>query len=151
MKRFGVAVFTVVTLIFIGGLAAWGISLISTGILSAIVAGVAIIFFAALGVWGLGSELAFGVRAQRLGEALEASGQLPPEDVAVHPSGRIVRSEAEALLGRYKSEAEAAPDDWRATYRLGLVYDAMGERKDARATIRQAIRLEKAERDANAA
>lgn len=142
MKRLGVAVFTIVTLVFIGGLTAWGIGLISTGTLPGVVAGGSVIFFAALGVWSLWAELLFGYHAQRLGELLEAAGELPAEGVGLHPSGRIMRSDAEALLPRYKSESEAAPEDWKATYRLGLVLDALGERKDARATIRRAIRLE---------
>ena len=48
-----------------------------------------------------------------------------------------------ALVQRYTAEAEASAADWRARYRLGVVQDAAGRRKDARASIREAIRLAK--------
>jgi len=41
---------------------------------------------------------------------------------------------------------EAHPDDWRAWYRLGLAYDASGDRRRARGAVRQAIQLETVER-----
>lgn len=143
MTRLGVVLFSAVTLLFIVALGAWGVSLITIGGPLAIVAGVAVLFFALLGAWGVWSEVAFGLHAARLGRALEASGDLPPEEVALHPSGRIVRSDAEALLDRYEADAAAHPDDWRAAFRLGLVLDGTGERRAARGAIRQAIRLEK--------
>ena len=36
----------------------------------------------------------------------------------------------------------ASPDDWRAWYRLGLAYDASGDRRRAREAVRRAITLE---------
>ena len=37
--------------------------------------------------------------------------------------------------------AEAAPDDWRSWFRLSCAYDAAGDRKRARASMRDAVRL----------
>ena len=38
---------------------------------------------------------------------------------------------------------EAAPEDWRAWFRLGLAYDASGDRRRARKAIIRAISLER--------
>ncbi len=88
--------------------------------------GVALIVLPLVAIWGLGRELWFGVRAEQLGRRLEAEDALPQEDVAVAPSGRVVREEADALFPAYRAAVEAAPEDWRAWYRLGLAYDAVG-------------------------
>ncbi|HBU42427.1 MAG TPA: hypothetical protein DEB57_06045, partial [Microbacterium sp.] len=74
---------------------------------------------------------------------LEAEGELPDDLVAVRPSGRVVRADGDALFPRFKADVESAPDDWRAWYRLGIVYDAAGDRRRARAAARTAIRLER--------
>ena len=44
----------------------------------------------------------------------------------------------------YRVEAEAAPRDWRARYRLALAYDASGDRRRAREAAREAVRLHRA-------
>ncbi len=54
-----------------------------------------------------------------------------------------MRAEADAAFPRYREEVEAAPEDWRAWYRLGLAYDGSGDRRRARAAIRRAIALER--------
>ena len=64
----------------------------------------------------------------------------------MRPSGRVLREDADAVFPAYRADVEAHPDDWRAWYRLGLAYDAAGDRRRARAAVRQAIRLETAER-----
>ena len=66
--------------------------------------------------------------------------------MAVRPSGRVVRAEGDAVFPAYRADAEAHPDDWRVWFRLGLAYDAAGDRRRAREAVRTAIRLESAER-----
>lgn len=103
--------------------------------------GIALIVLAPLGGWALLRELVFGFGADRLGRALDAEGGMPPAPAELRPSGRLRAQDVDPLLSRYAAEAEAAPADWRARYRLGVVQDAAGRRKDARASIREAIRL----------
>ena len=83
------------------------------------------------------------MQAQKLGTRLDAEGGMPVAETELTPSGRIAKSDADALIDRYRNEAEAGGDDWRGRYRLGVVQDAAGRRKDARASIREAIRLAK--------
>ena len=66
----------------------------------------------------------------------------------MRPSGRVMREDGDAVFPIYRADVEAHPDDWRAWYRLGLAYDAAGDRRRARAAVRQAIRLETAQRRA---
>ncbi|WP_396654851.1 hypothetical protein [Microbacterium sp.] len=106
--------------------------------------GVTLLVLAPVGGWALVREMLFGFGADRLGRLLDAEGGMPPVETELTPSGRIARKDADALVARYTAEAEAAPTDWRARYRLGVVQDAAGRRKDARASIRQAISLSRA-------
>ncbi|MDQ1113250.1 cytochrome c-type biogenesis protein CcmH/NrfG [Microbacterium testaceum] len=144
--RVAVAVMTVLLLMYVVLAGQRAIVLLSSGETVGVVMGVALLVLPALAIWAIGRELWFGVRAQRLGERLEAEGGLPDEDLPVRPSGRIEREDGDALFPRYRADVEEHPGDWRARYRLGLAYDAAGDRRRARDAIRTAIRLETAER-----
>ena len=103
--------------------------------------GAAYLLLPVVGAWALVRELMFGARLERLGRQLGEEGGLPEDTLPRTPGGRIVREAADAEFGRYRAEAEAAPDDWRVWYRLGLAYDAAGDRKQARGAMRRAITL----------
>ena len=106
--------------------------------------GAALIVLPLIGVWALVREVQFGVQAERLGAQLDAEGGMPVAETELTPSGRLAKADAAPLLQRYAAEVESAADDWRARYRLGVVQDAAGRRKEARASIRAAIRLARA-------
>jgi Flp pilus assembly protein TadD len=76
-----------------------------------------------------------------LGERLAAEGGLPADDLARRPSGRVERAAADEVFARRRAEAEAAPDDWRSWFRLGIAYDDAGDRRRAREAMRRAITL----------
>ncbi|MDW4573115.1 tetratricopeptide repeat protein [Microbacterium sp. M3] len=144
--RIGVAVMAALLALYIVlvGQRAW--LLLTSGDAIAVGMGIALVVLPLIAAWALGRELWFGVRAQQLGRRLETEGGLPQDDVAVRPSGRVMREDGDAVFPRYRADAEAHPDDWRAWYRLGLAYDAAGDRRRAREAVRTAIRLETAER-----
>jgi hypothetical protein len=119
----------------------YGLLLIGVGEPVGIGLGVALLVFPAVAGGALVAELVFTVRADRLGQRLAAEGGLPDEQLAQRPSGRIDRSAADAVFPKYKQDAEDHPDDWRAWYRLGLAYDASGDRRRARWATRRAIQL----------
>lgn len=146
--RVGVAVMAVLLALYIVLVAQRAWLLLVSGDPVGVLMGVALVVLPVVAVWALGRELWFGVRAERLGRRLEADDALPSEEVTVRPSGRAVRSEADALFPAYRADVEAHPEDWRAWYRLGLAYDASGDRRRAREAVRTAIRLEGAERRA---
>ncbi len=144
--RIGVAVMAVLLALYIAlvGQRAW--LLIASGDGIGIAMGLGLIVLPLIAAWALGRELWFGVRAQQLGRRLEAEDALPQEEVTVRPSGRVIREDADAVFPAYRADVEEHPDDWRAWYRLGLAYDAAGDRRRAREAVRTAIRLETADR-----
>ncbi len=115
--------------------------LIVTGQPVGIAMGVALLVLPVIAGWAIGRELLFGARTEKLVRILEAEGGLPVEDLPTRASGRPLRDAADAQFPEYKAEVEAAPGSWRAWFRLGLAYDASGDRRRARAALRQAIRL----------
>lgn len=144
--RVGVAVMAALLALYIVlvGKRAW--ILLTSGDPLGIAMGVGLAVLPLLAAWGLSRELRFGVRAHQLGARLEREDALPRDEVAVRPSGRVVREDGDAVFPRYRDDVEAHPDDWRAWYRLGLAYDAAGDRRRAREAVRTAIRLESADR-----
>jgi len=116
--------------------------LLGSGSVWGIVGGCALIVFPLLALWALWRELRFGWKTQQLVHRLAAEGGLPVE-TAVTGSGRPLREAADAEFPRYKAEVEAAPESWRAWFRLGLAYDASGDRRRARWALREAIKLSK--------
>ncbi|GAB2657946.1 hypothetical protein [Kribbella swartbergensis] len=116
-----------------------GVLLIGTGAPIAVGLGIAVLVIPVLGAYLVWRELQFGRRTEALARELEADGGLPVDDLPRRPSGRIDRAAADAAFEKYRAEAEAAPDDWRVWFRLSTAYDAAGDRRRARATMRTAI------------
>lgn len=112
------------------------------------VIGIALVVLPLIGAWALIAELLFGVRSARLVRLLSASGQLPVDTLPKRASGRPERSAADSEFPRYQAEVEADPGSWQAWFRLGLAYDASGDRKRARSSIRRSIFLERESRRA---
>ena len=144
--RIGVAIMAAVLALYLVLVSQWAYLLLTTGDPVGIAMGAALFVLPAIAAWAIGRELWFGMRAESLGRQLEQEGALPDEQMSVRPSGRVDRDEAEALFPKYREAVEAAPEDWRAWYRLGLAYDGAGDRRRARSAVRQAIRFESAER-----
>lgn len=135
------AVLLVLYLVLVGDRA---VKFLLTGEPVAMVIGAALIVLPIIGGWALIRELLFGVRAEKLGRILETENALPADELPLRPSGRPERDSVDAVFPEYRAAVEAAPDDWRAWYRLGLAYDGAGDRRRAREAIREAIRLSSA-------
>ena len=108
--------------------------------------GVALLVLPLIGAWVLAVELLFAFRAERLLGVMRAEGGLPVDDLPRLPSGRPDPEAADLQFPTYQAEVEVNPDSWRAWFRLSLAYDASGDRKRARWAMREAIRLERAQR-----
>jgi hypothetical protein len=115
--------------------------LLADSSLTAKAIGAAYLVLPIVGAWALIRELMFGARTEQMAKVLEAEGGLPVDELPRTPGGRIVRAAADAEFEKYRAEAEAAPDDWRSWFRLSCAYDAAGDRKRARASMRDAVRL----------
>jgi hypothetical protein len=117
----------------------YSLILIASGELIAQVMGWALLVLPLIGFWALVAELVFIFRAERLLNTLRDEGALPEEVDERRPSGRPDPEAADRAFELYRDEAEANPESWRAWLRLGLAYDASGDRRRARWATRQAI------------
>jgi hypothetical protein len=115
--------------------------LIASGTVVGAVLGAALLVLPVPVLWTTVRELHFGSRTEVMARELEAVGGLPVDDLPRTPAGRVEREAADAAFERYRAEAEAAPDDWAAWFRLACAYDAARDRRRARAAMRRAITL----------
>ncbi len=122
------------------------IRLIAVNTGSSTLLGIALLVLPLIGGWALVAEILFGLRTERLVRRLDAAGELPVEVLPQRTSGRPQRAAADAEFPRYKAEVEEDPGSWKAWFRLGLSYDASGDRSRARQSLRRAIALERAAR-----
>ncbi len=137
----GVIVMSALLLLYMwaAGFQAW--LMITTGDPLIVIMGLALMIFPLVGVWALTREIMFGIRSARLAQRLSDEGELPLTDLPTRPSGRPERAAADAVFPEFAAAVEATPGDWRAWFRLGMAYDASGDRRRARASIRRAIAL----------
>lgn len=143
--RAGAILMAVLLAIYVA-LVGWrAVQFIGTGEPVAVAMGVALIVLPIVAAWALWREIMFGVRSQSLVRRLDAEGGLDL-GLPLLPSGRPERAAADAAFPAFQAAAEAEPESWRAWLRLGLAYDAAGDRRRARSAVRRAITLERAER-----
>ena len=143
--KVGAVVMAVLLALYLA-LVGWrAVQFVQTGEPVAVVIGLALIVLPVLAAWGLWRELQFGIRSQRLVEQLGAEGALDL-GLPLRPSGRADRAAADAAFPGFREAVESEPDSWRAWLRLGLAYDAAGDRRRARKAVRTAIELERGRR-----
>lgn len=119
----------------------YAVILLGVGQPVATIMGIALLVLPLVGAWVLTVELLFAFRAERLLARLREEGGLPVDDLPRLPSGRPDPVAADAQFPAYQAEVEGSPESWRAWLRLGLAYDASGDRKRARWATREALRL----------
>lgn len=143
--RAGAILMAVLLAIYVA-LVGWrAVQFVATGEPVAVAMGIALIVLPIVAAWALWREIMFGVRSHALVRRLDAEGGLEL-GIPVLPSGRPERAAADAAFPAFREAAEADPESWRAWLRLGLAYDAAGDRRRARSAVRRAITLERAER-----
>ena len=148
--RIGTIVMAVLLALYLVAVAQYALLLLGSGDPVAIGLGAALIVLPIIGAWALLSEILFVARGNRLVARVGAEGGLPADDLPRSPSGRIDRAAADLEFPTYQAAVEAAPESWRDWLRLGLAYDASGDRRRARWAMRQAIGLERRQRRASA-
>ncbi|WP_166996198.1 hypothetical protein [Paramicrobacterium fandaimingii] len=142
--RTGAIVMAAVLVLYLALVGQRAVQFVLTGVPIAVAIGVALIVLPIIGVWALAMELQFGIKSGRLADELDAAGETPA-DLPVLPSGRVERLAADAAFPTYKAHAEAEPENWRAWFRLGILYRGAGDSRRARAAVRRAIRLHDAD------
>lgn len=128
--------------LLLAGIRGW--ALLTSGDPTGVLLGVAVFALPVVGAWVVWREIAFGYAMQEMGAELAARGDLPIDDFARTPSGRITTEDAQRFLADERARVDADPQDWAAWYRLGLAQDAARDRRRARAAMREARRLREA-------
>ncbi|WP_399084988.1 hypothetical protein ACGH2B_05580 [Streptomyces sp. BBFR2] len=133
---------TVLVLVF-GVVAMEGVLLLLTGEPAAMGMGAIAFVLPVIGAWFLWHNTRFARDAHRLGRELAAEEGDGAEDEALArtPGGRIDRDAADAVFARRQAETEAAPDDWRAWFRLAVAYHDARDTPRARKAMQRAIAL----------
>ncbi|HWG95139.1 MAG TPA: hypothetical protein VNU66_13045 [Mycobacteriales bacterium] len=146
--RLGAALVVGVTLLVSSAIALTAVSLLVTG--EPVLVGVAVgmLLLVGVGLVLVAGEVRLAAGSQRLGRRLGEEGGLPEDLPERMPSGRLPAEAAERQFARRKAEVEAAPQDWRAWFRLALAYTDAKDSSAGRRAMRRAVALEHAEREA---
>ena len=99
--------------------------------------GVALLVLPAIAAWAILTEIRFGIDAERLAR-INSQPQLQFE---LRPSGKPTKESAAAEFERIKTQVSQDLGNWELWFRLGESYEAAGDRKLARKSIRKAIKL----------
>lgn len=127
---------------YVAMLTIMGVAFIAGGGIG-IALGIGTLALMATSVWAVVRELRFGVESTRLAREIVERDGVPLDTVPRDAEGRIDASAAEIEWQRRKALVDAAPDDWRAWFLLGVAYDNARDRRQARAAIRRAIALQR--------
>jgi hypothetical protein len=109
--------------------------------------GIGVLLLPVVGLWLVALEFRFGRATERLGRELELDlsdargGEPLSSSLPRRPSGRIDRAAADAAFAARRADVEAAPEDWRAWYRLAVAYGDAGDVGRGRRAMRHAIAL----------
>lgn len=137
----GAVLVSLLLVVYLVAVAGRALDLLRTGEPVGVVLGAGVLVLPVLGALLLAREWQLAVVVQRMADRLAAEGALPADDLPRTPSGRVVRSAADAAFPDAARRVEETPDDWRAWFELGFAYDAAGDRRRARAALRRAARL----------
>ncbi|MCU1673480.1 MAG: hypothetical protein JWN77_1593 [Frankiales bacterium] len=122
------------------------VDLFRTGTVFGVLLGVGVLLLVLVGGLLVAGEVRLGAGSARLAARLETEGDQPDPDLERTASGRLTSEAAGRLFALRKGEVEAAPEDWRAWWRLGAAYGEARDTSAGRRAMRKAIALEKAER-----
>ncbi|MCK9795603.1 tetratricopeptide repeat protein [Isoptericola sp. 4D.3] len=134
----GAVAVTALLALYVWQIAGRGVAMIREGEPVLIAIGVAVLVIPLLVIVLIAREYRLATRVQRMADALASTGELPVDDLPRSPGGRIDRAAADAAFEERRAAVEESPDDWRAWYHLAFAYDAAGDRRRARETLRRA-------------
>ena len=101
------------------------------------VMGLGLLVLPLVAAWAILTEVKFGIDAERLAR----TNTQPALQFELRPSGRPTKESAQLEFDRIKSLVSQDLENWELWFRLGECYDASGDRKLARKSIRKAINL----------
>ena len=139
--KLGAIVTGALVVMYVALLGQRGFELLATDNSIAQAMGALILALPAVALWAIIRELIFGLQVERLAKEVESEGKWPKLDFELRPSGRPTRESADRVFEAVRDATAAQPEDWHSWFNLGLAYDASGDRRRARASMRKAIKL----------
>lgn len=143
------AAFTVLVMLLVSGaMVTTALSLLATGELVQVGVGIGVLLLVVVGVALVAGEVRLGAASARLARQLEDEGALPydPPGITRLASGRLEKADADAVFAQRQAEVEAAPEDWRAWWRLAAAYGEARDPRRGRRAMRTAVSLERGSR-----
>ena len=144
--RVGALLTVAVTGLVASAMAVTGVDLVLSGQPLQVGVGLGVLLLVVVGVVLVAGEVRLGAASARLARRLEAEGGLPEDSPERLPSGRLPKGVADAVFEARKAEVEAAPDDWRAWWRLAAAYGDARDTPRGRQALRRAVALEREDR-----
>jgi hypothetical protein len=141
--KIGALLISGITLIYLFLMTNQAITLVQVDNPIAKAMGIALFGLPLVGVWSVIRELRFGVQVEKLANKVRAEDAWPSFDLDFRPSGRPVRDSATKVFAEFAALTEQNPDDWHNWFNLSLAYDAAGDGRRARSSMRKAIVLNK--------
>lgn len=138
-----IGVMSALSVLYLGLMLQRGIVLILDPNLLVKILGLALLLLPLFAFWAIAKEIGFGIASERVARKIP---EVSFSDLGLEyrPSGRATRESAEAAFGRIKSLLDK-DESWQNWFLLGVVYEANGDRRRARGSIRKAIELERSE------
>lgn len=130
-------VMTALAVIYVLLLGQKGVLLLLEDNLVAKAMGLGLLVLPLVAAWAILTEVKFGIDAERLA----GTNTQPALQLELRPSGRPTKESAQLEFERIKSLVSQDLENWELWFRLGECYDASGDRKLARKSIRKAIKL----------
>jgi hypothetical protein len=143
------ALLTVVVMVMVSSaMAITGIGLLRSGDVVQVGIGAGLFVIVAVGCVLVAGEVRLGAASQRLAGRLDAEGGLPFDEPGTTrlASGRLEKTDADAVFAVRQAEVETSPGDWRAWWRLAAAYGEARDPARGRRAMRKAVSLERAER-----
>lgn len=143
--RAGPLLVVAVAVLVSSAMALTAVDLLRSGDLVQAGVGAGVLMLVVVGLVLVAGEVRLAAASERLGRRLGEEGGLPRDLPERRPSGRLPAEAAARQFAQRQVETEAAPQDWRAWFRLALAYSDARDNVAARRAMRRAIALERAE------
>lgn len=140
-----IGVMTALSVLYLGLMLQRGIVLILDENILVKILGLALLLLPMFAFWAIAKEIGFGLSSERIAKKIPEQS-FSDLGLELRPSGRATKESASEAFERIKSKLDV-DESWQNWFLLGVVYDANGDRRRARSSIRKAIELE---RSANA-
>lgn len=136
-----IGLMTALSVLYLGLMLQRGIVLIMDPSILVKILGLALLLLPLFAFWAIAKEIGFGLSSERIAKKIPEQS-FTDLGLELRPSGRATRESASEAFERIKSKLDS-DESWQNWFLLGVVYEANGDRRRARSSIRKAIEIER--------